>query len=418
MKLMKRLLGLALAGTLMLGALAGCGESGGADDVPTATPSADDVAYQAAGITRDTVLFTVNGADVTADDYLFWLLSAIAEAQQNGYLAADEDWNGEIEGVPAADYLKNTALESAKLYSLMESKSAEAGVTLSEENKTEADTQMQQMVSYLTLMGYTMEEYLRGQCITEETFTRLNQMYYLNQNYIDKLVEDGDARVVPSEEAMTAFLDENGFYSCKHILLETRRDTGETDEGGYPVYEEFTEEETAAVKAEADALLAQIRAAADPESEFDRLMNERSDDARDEEGSLYSPEGYDAYTGQMVVEFEEAALALQPGEISEPVKSDFGYHIILRLPQATQNETYIGYYQTNAMNDIVDGWMAEAEVKTNEAFAALDPKSFYDKMTALNEQWAAEKQAAAEATATPAPETEGVVADPTDEPVG
>ena len=61
---------------------------------------------------------------------------------------------------------------------------------------------------------------------------------------------------------------------------------------------------------------------------FGRLAKELSIDSGSakRDGSL----GYFG-RGMMVKPFEEAAFKLQVGEISEPVKSEFGYHIIKRF---------------------------------------------------------------------------------------
>jgi peptidyl-prolyl cis-trans isomerase D len=97
---------------------------------------------------------------------------------------------------------------------------------------------------------------------------------------------------------------------AQHILLRV--------ETGAPA------EQEAAAKAKADALVAQLRAGAD----FGTVAKANSDDP----GSAANNGDLGFFTrGQMVPEFENAAFTQAIGQVGDPVKSQFGYHIIKTL---------------------------------------------------------------------------------------
>jgi hypothetical protein len=204
MKIGKRVLGLSLAAALAAGALAGCTQQ--SDD----NANASDIAYQTTGLTRDTVLCTVDGEEVTADEYLIWLLQSIEMQKQAGNLADDAAWESEIEGMSAADFVKNDALEGGKLYALIELKAEQAGVTPSQEDEDTVNSQMDEVAAGVEYYGYTLQEYLDRQCISEETFRRFTLDYYLNEALFAKMREENDPLVTVDDAKMDAFLEDSG----------------------------------------------------------------------------------------------------------------------------------------------------------------------------------------------------------------
>jgi peptidyl-prolyl cis-trans isomerase C len=77
--------------------------------------------------------------------------------------------------------------------------------------------------------------------------------------------------------------------------------------------------------AEAQAKATELRKKIAGGAAFEQLAREESDDATS--GMNGGDLGFFGHN-QMVPPFEQAAFALKPGELSEPVKSQFGYHII------------------------------------------------------------------------------------------
>ena len=65
--------------------------------------------------------------------------------------------------------------------------------------------------------------------------------------------------------------------------------------------------------------------------------------------------------GEMVAEFEEAAFGLEPGEISEPVKTNFGYHII--ASDGKEVRPLSGSALQNAQNAAYDEWTMSLRAK-------------------------------------------------------
>lgn len=352
--------------------------SGCTPKTPDPAPAGEhDIVREVLGIPGDTTLLTIDGVDVPAGRYLFWLVNAIETERYYGGLETDEDWIQQVDGMTMRDALKGQALQSLILYQVVETHAAQRGAAASQEDIDELDAQLQSLEEQAGGAEY-FQNRLDTVCISKEDFRAINLVPYLDEALSKQMEEQGELEV--SEEELDGIIEENGLYGAKHILISTRRLNA--DGTGY---EEFSDEEKAQALEKAQDLRKQLRNAGDSEELFDELMNEYSEDGRNEDGTLAMPDGYTlVYAGQMVSEFEEGAMALQEGEISEPIESQFGYHIILRLPldRAELREQFGGDYK---LNQTMRDWMDDAVVTTTSIYDELDPKVFYDTLQQVNE---------------------------------
>ena len=398
MQVLKRLGALSLSLALSLTLFAGCSGSGGgsSSNASGSTSQAEAMDLSAvtdpflatAGLSGDTVVATAGQAEITAGNLLYWLAASIdGAAQYYAMMGMDADslpWDTEVEdGVTMAQSVLDNALQTAALYALVPVFAQQEGLTVSDQF-TQTFQQAMDSVTQQAGSEDMVDHLMWASALTRDLFSTLYEAGDLNSQLMDRYYGDG-APDAPSDQDILTYVSENlGIaYKAKHILLKTV-DTGKpiTDENGNTTgeYEPLDEATVAQKKATAEDILFQLEAAADKEALFDQLMNQYSEDT-DSSGSVNSPEGYEAQSGQMVAAFEQAALALQPGEISGIVESPYGYHIILRLPilPADYRDQCVSYL----MQQRQDGWLREFAPQTNEAFQNIDPAAFYTQLTAL-----------------------------------
>ena len=120
----------------------------------------DGLYYEVTGIHPDAVLMRINGEDISAEEYLYWL------AYDCEYLTSyvpNLDFSAEVSnGMTYGSYAKADAVETVKLYALLRQWAKQYNVSLTEEDEARLQQQRQQYVTYYGgEEGYHQRGYLR-----------------------------------------------------------------------------------------------------------------------------------------------------------------------------------------------------------------------------------------------------------------
>ncbi|MDR1815975.1 MAG: peptidylprolyl isomerase [Clostridiales Family XIII bacterium] len=214
---------------------------------------------------------------------------------------------------------------------------------LSEEQQAEISTNLEQLTSDADAMDQLAQHGIGEQ----------EAVYYLESNTLWNMYVEEVAAAEPVTDAdIQAYYEENPDYfvtpasmTASHILIS---DTEHT--------------------AEKRAVIEEVLAKAQAGEDFAALAQEYSEDT----GTASSGGDLGTFTtGQMVQEFEDACLALSPGEISGIVETEYGYHIIKLVdktdastqPLEDASESIKYYIEQERATAALDALVAAAKVE-------------------------------------------------------
>lgn len=190
-----------------------------------------------------------------------------------------------------------------KQYAALSKLVKEAGITITRETYESC------LISYYvnrasTSGNMTYFDALEAQKLTDASLVDLSNMSLYSQ-----IIPETFCEKITNEEAYDYVLN-NDYVYAKHILINK-----ETED--------------------AYRIALELRLAINDGADFDELLEKHGEDP----GMKARDGGYFFTYGTMVEPFEKAAFALEEGGVSNIIETDYGYHIIKRLP-FTPEELY------------------------------------------------------------------------------
>lgn len=279
----------------------------------------------------DEIVLTVGGRDVTWAEYFYMFYTQASQIQDYFtamamYYGASLSWSdtmGESSDVTYAQHVRQSTEQAIGQLQAIRAFAEENNIELTEEDLANIAAEDEANIANFCGEGATeadFEEYLAGIYLTRELYDDINRVNYLYQRCYKELY--GENSELFDEAAALSYLEDNGYISANHILLMT------SDAGTGEALDEATIAEKEAL---ANDIAQELQAIEDHDELLARFA-ELKDEYCEDTGKATYPDGYVFTHGTMVSEFEDTCDALEEYQVSDPVKSDYGYHVIIRLP--------------------------------------------------------------------------------------
>ena len=291
---------------------------------------------------NDDVVCTVNGSDVTYDEYKYFFYSHLTDMKT---LEPGTDFSTP-EGIERLKELVEYSLAKKRVVlDLCEKYKIE--LTSDDDDTVDAFIEDQIDNTY----GGSENSYIEA--LLDKRYTgdlfRADAEYVILEGRLYEFLKTGAHNVIDmTPQAIISDVLGGNFYRYKHIFFEMRTGVLST-----------------VLEAEAQRCLYTIATQG-----FDVAGEDFSDEA-------YSKDGIYATIGEKIEIAEKTVLSLQINEVSDVVKSDLGYHIFKRLAidEEYVQENYQNFedsYATRKYNELVEAESKKAEFEYTEDFTGLN----------------------------------------------
>lgn len=264
-------------------------------------------------VPADTVVMTINGVDFDMSRYNLYLYIGKSQVMSEaGYVdeasVPNDFWTQKTDGKTNFDRAKEIAKDNLINDYLSYEKAKKLGIELSEEDKTQISSQ----ISMMKQDTESVKKYEENGFDIAELEEYVTEMTHVN-HILPALIEKGELKV---DEAQAEKILREEYVKVQHILTFTINP--QTNEplpaDQIKVAEERTQE-----------ILGKINAGGD----FKKLAEEYTHDSNVE---------YLFGKGEMVAEFERVSFELKVGQVSGPVQTEYGIHIIKKMPLDLKGE--------------------------------------------------------------------------------